>query len=67
MSNIVHGFHFELFLALSITLNVVSGDTRKNSKRYRDNNLSGNYHMTDIVNDRPVYKVSLFLPRNILQ
>ena len=67
MSNIVHGFHFELFLALSITLNVVSGDTRKNSKRYRDKNLSGNYHMTDIVNDRPVYKVSLFLPRNILQ
>ena len=67
MSNIVHGFHFELFLALSITLNVVSGETSEKRKRYRDDNLSGNYTMVGIDNDKPVYKVSFFLSKNILQ
>ena len=67
MSNIVYGFHFELFLALSITLNVVSGETSEKRKRYRDDNLSGNYTMVGIDNDKPVYKVSFFLSKNILQ
>ena len=48
----------KIFLALSISIDVVSGNTDKKKKEYRDNNCNGIYHMVEIVNDRPVYKVS---------
>ena len=56
VSKFVDGFKLDYFLALSISINVVSG---KKSKEWRDKNLSGYYHMVEIVNDRPVYKVSI--------
>ena len=37
---------------------VVSGYPDKDDKVWRDKNLSGCYHMVEIVNDRPAYKVS---------
>ena len=48
----------KIFLALSISIDVVSGYTDKKTKDYRRNNWSGIYHMVEIVNDRPAYKVS---------
>ena len=37
---------------------MVSGRTDKDEKEWKDKNLSGCYHMVEIVNDRPAYKVS---------
>ena len=48
----------KIFLALSISIDVVSGYTDTNIKEYREKNWSGIYHMVEIVNDRPAYKVS---------
>ena len=42
------------FEASEITLKVISG---RNSS-WIPENLSGRYHVVDIVNDRPAYKVS---------
>ena len=48
----------KIFLALSLSIDVVSGYTDTNIKEYREKNWSGIYHMVEIVNDRPAYKVS---------
>ena len=37
---------------------MVSGHTDKKKKEWRDKNFSGCYHMVEIVNERPAYKVS---------
>ena len=36
-------------------------------KKWRDRNLTGLYHMVEIVNDRPVYKVSFILDKKDVQ
>ena len=41
-----------------MTITVISGDTNKEYKEWIDTNFSGCYHMVEIVNDRPAYKVS---------
>ena len=46
----------ETFLAVTITM--VSGHTDKKQKEWREKNFSGCYHMVEIVNDRPAYKVT---------
>ena len=48
----------KIFLALSISIDVVSGCTDKKKREYREKNGSGIYHIVGIVNDRPGYKVS---------
>ena len=58
-------YYFYLFKApASITLNVVSGKTDK-WKDWRDKNFSGSFFLTEIYNERPVYKVSFILPATI--
>ena len=57
-------FNLEYFLALSIHINVVSGNTDKKWKEWTDKNFSGRYHLVETVNGRPVFKVSLLLTRN---
>ena len=41
-----------------MTITVVSGHTDEEHKKWRDKNWSGCYHMVEIVNRRPAYKVS---------
>ena len=60
MSEFVDGFKLDYFLALSISINVVSGDTDKKWNEWTEKNLSGYYHLVEFVNDRLVYKVSIF-------
>ena len=49
------------FLAFVLTIKVISA--HKKRKQYRDKNYSGRYQMVEIVDERPVYKVS-FIIRN---
>ena len=42
-----------------VTIKVISA--HKKRKQYRDKNYSGRYHMVEIVDERPVYKVSLII------
>jgi len=67
VSDFVDEFKLYYFLALSISFNVVSGHTDKKWKEYRDKNFSGYYLLVEIVNDRPVYKVSIFIYKKNLQ
>ena len=48
-----------------LTVTVVSAHTDKKEKEWRENDLSGFYHMVEIVNDRPVYKVSFLLQKSL--
>ena len=65
VSKFVDGFKLDYFLALSISINVVSGYTDEKIKEYQDKNLSGYYHVVEIVNDRPAYKVSVIDKKNL--
>ena len=47
------------FLAFVVTIKVISA--HKKRKQYRDKNYSGRYHMVEIVDEQPVYKVSLII------
>ena len=44
-----------------ITIKVISA--HKKRKEYRDKNYSGRYRMVEIIDDRPVYKVSLIIEK----
>ena len=50
------------FLAFVLTIKVISA--HKKRKQYRDKNYSGRYHMVEIVDERPVYKVSLIIAKS---
>ena len=60
VSDFVDKFELDYSLAFSIHVNIVSDHTYKDYKEYRDKNYSGYYHIVEFVNDRPVYKVSIF-------
>ena len=49
-------------LAFVVTIKVISA--HKKRKQYRDKNYSGRYHMVEIVDERPVYKVSLIIVKS---
>ena len=59
---VLNNFIFSLFQAFEITIDVVSG---RNAK-WKANNLSGRYHIIDIVNERPAYKVGFNIVKNTL-
>ena len=51
----------QYFHPLTITITVVSGHTDKETKEWKDRNLTGCYQMVQIRSGRPVYKVSFII------
>ena len=56
VSLIFYKYKIFIFQDFEITIDVVSGKNVFNN--WKQINLSGQYHLTEILNDRPAYKVS---------